>query len=97
MDQAEIRMEIDTGATMSEATYKGLWETNFRPKLQSSTARLSTYTGECIDVLGQITGGEAEYRTTGRVQCLLSLRSLDSVDAFLCLSVSYVLASPSGL
>ncbi len=55
MDQ---RMEIDTGATMSimsEATYKGLCELDFRPKLQSSTARLSTYTGERIDVLGQIT------------------------------------------
>ncbi len=51
-------MEVDTGATlsvMSEDTYQTLWPTDARPPLQPSTAQLSTYTGECILVLGQIT------------------------------------------
>ena len=51
-------MEVDTGATlsiMSNHTYKKLWPAGSRPKLRPSTARLSTYTGEKIHVIGQIT------------------------------------------
>ncbi len=58
LDNVETVMELDTGATlsvMSESTYQTLWPTDGRPPLQPSTARLSTYTGERISVLGQIT------------------------------------------
>ena len=51
-------MEVDTGATlsvMSETTYQKLWRPESRPRLRTSKARLSTYTGERLDVLGQIT------------------------------------------
>ena len=58
LNHVETPKEIDTGATLSiisENTYKALWPSKVRPQLQSSTARLSTYTGEKIRVLGQIT------------------------------------------
>ncbi len=51
-------MEIDTGATlsiMSEHSYNSLWQSDVRPQLKPTTARLSTYTKENIQVLGQIT------------------------------------------
>ncbi len=40
---------------MSEKTYHMLWTTDARPSLLPSSARLSTYTGEQISVLGAIT------------------------------------------
>lgn len=58
LNDVETPKEIDTGATLSiisENTYKALWPSKVRPQLQSSTAQLSTYTGEKIRVLGQIT------------------------------------------
>jgi hypothetical protein len=50
-------MEIDTGASVSiisEATYDKLWPKARAPALQDSTARLRTYTGEELRVLGTI-------------------------------------------
>ena len=58
LNNVETTMEIDTGATfsiISEDTYKTFWQSDVRPPLKSSSARLSTYTGEKICVLGQIT------------------------------------------
>ena len=58
LNNVETPMELDTGATlsvMSETTYKSLWEPDARPNLEPSSACLSTYTGERISVLGQIT------------------------------------------
>ena len=56
-DRADLRMEIDTGASVSiisMATYQATWLENERPVLQPSRASLSTFTGEKIDVIGLI-------------------------------------------
>ena len=56
-DRADLRMEIDTGASVSiisRATYQATWLENERPVLQPSRASLSTFTGEKIDVIGLI-------------------------------------------
>ena len=58
LNNVETPVEVDTGAAlfvMSEATYRSLWKTEACPRLQPSTARLFTYTGERMAVLGQIT------------------------------------------
>ena len=54
----EVEMEVDTGASatiMSEATYRRLWPKAKAPLLQPTQARLQTYTGEPLTVLGAIT------------------------------------------
>ena len=54
VDEVPIQMEIDTGAAVSlvsHATYAQHWESKPLPK---STARLKTYSGEDINVLGEI-------------------------------------------
>jgi hypothetical protein len=53
----EMKMEIDTGAALSvisEKTYKRLWKKKDTPQLQPTSAKLITYTGENIKVLGKI-------------------------------------------
>ncbi len=58
LNEVETVMEIDTAATlstMSEHSYNSLWQSDVRPQLKPTTARLSTYTKENIQVLGQIT------------------------------------------
>ena len=56
VNQVETTMEVDTGASvsiMSETTYQKLWpEGNF--PLQPSDAKLRTYTGESLCILGSI-------------------------------------------
>ena len=52
---APLRMEIDTGATLSlisEATYRRLWSAERAPPLSSTNVRLRTYTGEGLKVKG---------------------------------------------
>ena len=54
---ATLSMEVDTGASVSlisENTYRSTWLTKKRPPLQPSDARLYTYPGELIQVLGTI-------------------------------------------
>ena len=54
---ATLPMELDTGASVSlisENTYRNLWLAKRRPPLQPSDARLYTYSGELIKVLGII-------------------------------------------
>ena len=56
VNQAELRMEIDTGASasvISEATYQQLWKGNL-PPLQKTSIKLRTYTGETLKILGWI-------------------------------------------
>ena len=56
LDQAQVVMEVDTGASisvMSESTFRKTWKGS-GPKLQSSNVRVKTYTGESLDVLGSI-------------------------------------------
>ena len=51
-------MEVDTGASVSlisRKTFEELWAGNSAPVLQPSSARLKTYTGEEIGVVGSIT------------------------------------------
>ena len=63
LDGADLMMEVDTGAVasvISEETYRQLWTTPRRPKLKLSDVYLRTYTGERIEVKGQITV-EAKY------------------------------------
>ena len=48
-------MEVDTGASvslMSDNTFRRLWPAATRPPLSPSDARLHTYSGELIKVLG---------------------------------------------
>ena len=57
-DQADLQMEIDTGASVSvisEETYLSVWPEDQRPVLQKSTAQLRTYSGELMHVCGSIT------------------------------------------
>ena len=52
----EVVMEVDTGAAVSvisEETYRQTWKNN-PPALQPSAAKLKTYTGETLTVLGTI-------------------------------------------
>ena len=56
-DQADLVMEVDTGASvslMSETTYKQTWKEHL-PHLNKSNIRLRTYSGEFLKVLGSIT------------------------------------------
>ena len=50
-------MEIDTGASLSiisEATYLSTWPEGSRPPLRASSAKIRTYSGEALEVRGQI-------------------------------------------
>ena len=54
IDSTSLLMKLDTGASLSiisENVYKMLLS---RPLLQSTSARLRTYTGEAIKVLGSV-------------------------------------------
>ena len=58
LNATEVEMEVDTGASatiMSEATCRRLWPKAKAPLLQPTQARLQTYTGEPLTVLGAIT------------------------------------------
>lgn len=53
-----LSMELDTGSgrsIISEKTYRSLWPTGARPKIQPSRVQLKTYTGECVKPVGEIT------------------------------------------
>ena len=53
----ELPMEVDTGATMSiisQGTYLKTWSDADAPRLRATSARLRTYTGEVVKVLGEI-------------------------------------------
>ena len=52
-----VHMEVDTGASlsiMSHQTYSSMWSKECLPPLKPTEAKLRTYTGERIDVLGTI-------------------------------------------
>ena len=52
-----VRMEVDTGASlsiMSHQMYSSTWSKECLPPLKPTEAKLRTYTGERIDVLGAI-------------------------------------------
>ena len=54
---ADLSMELDTGATLSiisEETYRKLFSAGKAPTLKASKAQLKTYTGEVIQILGEI-------------------------------------------
>ena len=77
VNSAALLMEIDTGASVSvisESTYRSsLWTDRERPPLQNTTARLRTYTGEPIAVLGQLEP-TVEYGTQKKRLKLLVVR-----------------------
>ena len=53
----DLPMEINTGAAVSlisRRTYRTVWPIRSRLELQPSSTRLRTYSGEIIDVLGEI-------------------------------------------
>ena len=55
LDDRTVRMEVDTGAAyslVSSNTFKELWPDR---KLNESTVKLCTYSGESLEVLGSIT------------------------------------------
>lgn len=57
VNQAPIRMEIDTGAALSvisETTYQHTWERSQAPQLQGTRIKLRTYTGQEIPVKGEL-------------------------------------------
>ena len=58
INQKKLSMEVDTGASVSlinHAMYTNLWAESHRPKLQPSTRKLRTYTGEELEVHGCLT------------------------------------------
>ena len=55
LNKANVVMEVDTGVSvslLSESTYRRLWPAATRLPLSPSDARLHTYSGELIKVLG---------------------------------------------
>ena len=57
VNEVELSMEIDTGASISiisEKTYLSTWPDEPHPCLLPSKARLRTYTGEMLHVCGCI-------------------------------------------
>ena len=68
IEGTSVRMEIDTGATlsiMSQATYDALWMTrdDSAPKIKPTDAKLRTYSGEKLDVVGAI-DVDVKYQST---------------------------------
>ena len=66
-------MELDTGATLSvisEQTYHKLFPTEKGPTLRNVTTQLTTYTGEAIEILGQIEV-TVQYKTQEKKLALL--------------------------
>ena len=58
INNAKLEMEVDTGASasiISNQTYTQLWPEPQRPRLQQSTKKLRTYTGEQLKLEGYIT------------------------------------------
>lgn len=58
VDGVELPMELDTGSSasiISDRTYRTVWPARQRPRLQPSSARLRTYSGEVLPVRGSIT------------------------------------------
>ena len=54
----DLSMEVDTGAALSvisESTYLSTWVSSERPPLKPSSAILTTYSGESLEVCGAIT------------------------------------------
>ena len=77
LNNSPTTMQVDTGATlsiMSEKTYHMLWKTDARPALLPSSARLSTYTGEQISVLGAITVDVSYQHQQCQLQLLICTR-----------------------
>ena len=53
----DLEMEIDTGATrsiISKATFERIWIPGSAPTLKKTASRLKTYTGEPIEICGEI-------------------------------------------
>ena len=58
VEGSDLNMEVDTGASksiMSEETYKSLCGRSKHLVLEDTSVRLRTYTGESLNVLGQMT------------------------------------------
>ncbi len=56
-NQAELRMEVDTGASasvISEDTYRKIWQQHNTPPIQKTSIKLRIYTGESLKILGAI-------------------------------------------
>ena len=57
VDGVDLLMELDTGAAtsiISHCMYRTTWPNIKHPVLQPSTARLRTFTGEIINIMGSI-------------------------------------------
>ena len=57
VDGAILQMEIDTGSALtliSQATFSKLWPEGQSPRLEGTTVRLKTYSGEELEVLGRV-------------------------------------------
>ena len=58
LNKSKLEMEVDTGAALSvisKSTYDQLWSDESAPPLKPAAAKLKTYTGEQIRVVGAIT------------------------------------------
>ena len=56
VNNSTLQMEVDTGAAasvISEKTYHALWHDN-APLIQQTKVKLRTYTGELLEILGQV-------------------------------------------
>ena len=70
INAANLLLEVDTGATLSiisQNTYETLWADGKIPLLQPSGARLRTYTGEEIKVMGNL---EVDVKLNGQEERL---------------------------
>ena len=73
LNNSTLDMELDTGASLSiisEKTLYSLWSTQARPKLETSSVKLHTYTKEAIRVVGSI-NVEVTYKTQAKTLPLL--------------------------
>ena len=57
VDKKTVSMEIDTGASvsiLSESTFRHVWSRRAAPGLRHPRIKLRTYTGERIQLLGEL-------------------------------------------
>lgn len=72
--ETPVCMEVDTGATlsiMSHRTYLETWPTESAPPIEPSDAKLSTYTGERINVTGAIDVDVEYHGQTARAKLVI--------------------------
>ena len=72
IDEKPVRMEVDTGATLSIMSHNTYLETEeTAPPIESNNAKLSTYTGQRIAVVGTVDVNAEYHGQTARAELVI--------------------------